>query len=314
MSRITPVFRLLACGSVGSVLVALAIGVGLAFGPAVPPAAAQITTNTALPVTEGRGIFRVQSKVLRATGGGPMDRELTAYAVPLIGVYGATPQWTLFAVAPLLRKRLDVTTPQGRVTRGPTGLGDARMFARYTVWQQNRSGQTIRLAPLAGLEVPTGRSDDADQLGRLPQPLQLGSGSWDPFFGLVFTWQTLQWQVDVSPVYEVNTEANDFEFGDEARLDVASKYRLWTHERSGRVPGFVYANLETNLVWQGENKMNGQENPDSGGTTWFVAPGLQYITRRVVVEGAVQLPAVQDRTGSALAEDFITTLSLRVNI
>lgn len=278
------------------------------------PATAQITTNTALPVTEGRGVVRLQAKVIQATADGPRDRELTAYAVPVIGAYGLTPRWTLFGVVPLLRKRLDVTTPQGRVTRGPTGLGDARLFARYTVWRQNRSGQTLRLAPLAGLELPTGRSDDTDRLGRLPQPLQLGSGSWDSFAGLVFTWQTLRGQLDLSPVYQLNTEAHKFRFGDAARLDVAAKRRLWVHERSGAGPGFLYANLETNLIWRDENEIRGQKISDSGGTTWLAAPGLQYITRCFVIEGAVQLPAAQEGNGTALEQDVITTLSLRVNI
>lgn len=290
-----------------------AVGV-LLLGLLEAPATAQITTNTALPVTEGRGIVRVQSKGIRATADGPGNRELTVYGLPLVGVYGLTPRWTLFGVVPLLRKRLDVTTPQGRVTRGPTGLADVRLFARYTVWGQNRPGQTIRLAPLAGLELPTGRSDDTDRIGRLPQPLQLGSGSWDPFAGVVFTWQTLQWQLDVAPVYRVFTEAHDFRFGDVARLDMATKYRLWLHDRTGGVPGFFYGNLETNLIWQDEHERRSQLVENSGGTTWFVAPGLQYVTRRVVVEGAVQLPAVQDLNGSALERDFITTLSLRINL
>lgn len=278
------------------------------------PAAGQITTNTALPITEGRGIARVQSKVIRATGDGPMNRELTTFGFPLVGVYGVNPNWAVFGVVPILDKNLDVKTPQGRVERGRTGLGDVRVFARYTVWTRNRTGQTQRLAPLAGVDSPTGNDDATDEFGRLPQPLQLGSGSWDPFAGLVFTWQTLQWQVDVSPVYQVNTAVNEFEFGDKARLDMASKYRLWTKNREGGVPGFFYANLETNLIWQGKNEIGGQDDPNSGGITWFVAPGLQYITRRVVVEGAVQLPAVQDLNGSALERDFITTLSLRINI
>lgn len=278
------------------------------------PAPAQITTNTALPVTQGQGIVRVQAKVLRAAADGPKARSLTVYAGPVVGAYGATPRWTLFGVLPVLRKRLDVATPQGRATRGPTGLGDARLFARYTVWRQNRPGQTIRLASLAGLELPTGRSDDTDRLGRLPRPLQLGSGSWDPFAGAVFTWQTLQWQVDVSPMYQLNTEADGFAFGDEVRLDVASKHRVWRHERSEGVPGFLYANLETNLIWQAQNERRGQAVSDSGGTTWFVAPGVQYITRRFVLEGAVQLPAAQDRNGTALEDDVIATLSVRVNI
>lgn len=278
------------------------------------PAGAQITTNTALPVTEGQGIFRVQSKVIRATAGGAMNPELTVYGFPIVGVYGVTPDWAVFGVVPILDKNLDVTTPQGRVERGPTGLADARVFVRHTAWTRDRAGQTQRLAPLAGVELPTGDDDATDELGRLPPPLQLGSGSWDPFAGLVFTWQTLQWQIDISPVYQLNTAANDIEFGDEARLDVASKYRLWIHERPQGVPGFFYANLETNLIWRSKNEIGGQDDPNSGGTIWFVAPGLQYITRRIVVEGAVQLPVVKNLNGTALEEDFITTLSLRVNI
>lgn len=79
-------------------------------------------------------------------------------------------------------------------------------------------------------------------------------------------------------MYQFNTEADGFEFGDEARLDVASKYRLWMNDRSGGVPGFLYGNLETNLIWQDENEIRGAENSNSGGTAWLVAPGLQYIT------------------------------------
>ncbi|MFB6272946.1 MAG: transporter [Salinibacter sp.] len=292
-------------------------GAVLLLGAATTPAAAQITTNTALPVPEDRGRLRVQSKVLRSTGTGPANRAVTAYGVPVVGAYGLTSRWAVFGVLPVLDKNLDATIPKGprkgeRIERGPTGLGDARLFARYTVWARDRPGQTQRLAPLVGLELPTGPDDATDALGRLPQPLQLGSGSWDPFAGLVVTWQTLRWQVDVSPVYQVNTAANGFDFGDEARLDVASKYRLWTNE--GDRLGFLYGNLETNLIWQAKNEIRGQDDPNSGGTTWLVAPGLQYVTRRLVLEGAVQLPAAQEGNGTALEQEFITTLSLRINL
>lgn len=278
------------------------------------PAAAQITSNTALPVTEGHGILRVQSKVIQASGDDPTAPELDVYGFPVVGVYGVTSRWTVFGVAPILNKKLVANAPQDRIERGPHGLGDVRLFARYRLWRNDNAGETQRLAALGGMEVPTGADDRTDSRGRLPQPLQLGSGSWDPFGGLVFTWQTLQWQMDLSSVYQLNTEANDFQFGDEVRLDVASKYRLWPHEIERGVPGFVYANLETNLVWQGRNVADGREDPNSGGTIWFVAPGVQYITQRLVIECAVQLPTAQDRNGTALEDEFITTLSVRINI
>ena len=297
---------------IGSLLGVVAFVLGLM---AASPARAQITTNTALPVARGEGIVRLQSKIMRATGDPtPMNREVEVTAFPLVGVYGVTPKLALFGVVPILDKSLDVTTPEGRINRSTRGVGDIRLFARYTAYQLNRPGQTIRLATFAGLEAPTGEDGKSDAVGRLPQPLQLGSGSWDPFAGVVFTWQTLNWQFDASPAYKVNTEANDFRFGDEARLDVSYKYRVLPRTLGGGLPSFLYAVLETNLIWQDQNETGGAVDANSGGTTWYLVPGLQYITKRIILEAAVQLPVVQDLNGSALENDFILTLSARFSI
>ncbi len=282
---------------------------------AVSPARAQITTHTALPVGKGEGIVRLQSKIIRSTGDpSPMDRDLRVLAFPLVGVYGVTAKLTLFGVVPLLDKNLEVTTPQGRVTRKTSGLADVRLFARYTVYQVNRRGQTMRLAPFAGIELPTGTHDAADALGRLPAPLQLGSGSWDPFVGLVFSRQTFTGQVDVSLSYTFTTAAHDFQFGDELRLDVATKLRLLPRHLSGGLPSFLYGNVETNLIWKDQDKLGGAVDVNSGGATWYLAPGLQYVTKRMILEAAVQLPVVQDLNGMALENNVITTLSVRVNL
>ena len=284
-------------------------------GIGVSPARAQITTNTALPVGKGEGIVRLQSKIIRSTGDpSPMDRDLRVLAFPLVGVYGVTAKLTLFGIVPILDKNLEVTTPQGRLTRKTSGLADVRFFARYTVFQANRRGQTMRLAPFAGVELPTGTDDAVDALGRLPGPLQLGSGSWDPFMGLVFSRQSFAWQVDVSASYKFTTGTNDFQFGDEVRLDVATKVRLLPRHLSGGLPSFLYANAETNLIWQDENHSGGAVDLNSGGATWYLAPGLQYVTKRIILEAAVQLPVVQDLNGLALENNVITTLSLRLNL
>ncbi len=279
------------------------------------PAVGQITTNTALPVTRGHGVIRVQTKLIRSSGDpSAMDRELRVIALPLVAVYGISPRLAVFGVVPLVDKSLTVDTPLGRQERGPRGLGDVRAFTRYTAFQRNQQGQTVRLAPFAGIELPTGTDDQEDDLGPLPPPLQLGSGSWDPFAGFVFTWQTLAWQLDVSPLYEVNTAANGFRFGDVARLDAAFKVRVLPRELRGGVPGFLYVNLETNLIREDESARGGAVVPSTGGTTWYIAPGTQYITKGYVIEGAVQIPLVQDLSGDAIRSDYIATLSLRINI
>jgi hypothetical protein len=80
------------------------------------------------------------------------------------------------------------------------------------------------------------------------------------------------------------------------------------------MPGFFYVGLESNLVWQGKNTVNGIVNDNSGGNTWFVDPALQYITQKFVFEAAIQLPVVQDLNGNAPKNDFITTLSIHMNL
>jgi len=50
---------------------------------------AQITTNNALPVGKGKGIIRVQHKIIRATDDPSMaERDLFVQAIPFVGVYG----------------------------------------------------------------------------------------------------------------------------------------------------------------------------------------------------------------------------------
>ena len=276
--------------------------------------AAPIIFNTALPVAKGERIFRVQAKYLRSTDDpSTLDRELTVRALPMVGVFGITESLALFGTIPILDKEIEVNSPSGRVSRGDTGIGDSTVMARYTVWKNDLPGQTMRVAPFAALKMPTGEDDKTDSLGRLPQPLQLGSGSWDPSVGLVMTHQTLSRQIDASFSYTFTTQANNFEFGDVGRFDLSYQHRVWPATLSGGVPAFLYGVLESNLIWQDKNEINGVEDNNSGGTIWFLAPGIQYVTKRTVVEAAVQIPVVQDLNGNSLENDFITTLSFRIN-
>ncbi len=61
------------------------------------------------------------------------------------------------------------------------------------------------------------------------------------------------------------------------------------------------------------NEVNGSEDANSGGTTVFLSPGLQYVTKRWIVEGVVQLPVVQNLHGSALENDYVLRAGVRFN-
>jgi len=276
--------------------------------------AGPITFNSALPVAKGEFILRGQAILNRSTDDpGATNQDLRVLIVPTVLAYGATRNLALFGIVPYLDKTMDSTTLSGRVRREDSGLGDSTFLARYTILSIDRLGDTRRFAPFVGLKVPTGDDSERDSLGSLPQPLQLGSGSWDPIVGTSFTWQTFDWEFDSAVEYRFNTKANNFEFGDQARFDMSFQYRIWPRALGSGVPAFFYGVLESNLIHAGKNEAGGITNPNSGGTTWFLAPGLQYVTRRVVLEAIVQLPVVQDLNGKALENDYSVRGGFRVN-
>lgn len=276
--------------------------------------AAPLTSNTALPVGTGEFVLREQA-VFDQSGDDPggMDRDREALAFVTALGYGITPNLAVFGVVPYVDKRLELTSGTQQFARSARGIGDVSLFGRYTILQRDWPQRTFRIAPFAGIELPTGDDDEADSFGRLPPAVQLGSGSFDPFAGIVATYQTLDFQIDVQGAYRANTKANDFAFGDVMRLDLSFQYRLWPRALTGGVPGFLYGVVEANLIHQSRNEAAGIADQNSGGTSWFLVPGLQYVTKRWILEAGVQLPISQDLNGTALEKDFIVRAGFRVN-
>ncbi len=272
--------------------------------------AAPITTNTALPVGENEVIVREQVVWTRASRDpAGLGRKFDAVAGVSVLGFGLTSDLAIFAVLPTVYKQLK--TPSAR--RSVSGVGDMRVFARYVIFQQDQLGQTLRIAPFAGVEMPTGRHREKDTFGLLPTGVQLGSGSWDPFGGVVVTYATTDWQLDAVVSYQANTERDGREDGDIARADLSFQYRLWPTHLSASTEAFVFGVIEANLVHEGNQRFYGAVNPNAGGTTLFLSPGLQYAAKTFIAEASVQIPVVQDLNGAALEKDFISRVSVRLN-
>ncbi|MCG8612544.1 MAG: transporter [Pseudomonadales bacterium] len=291
-----------------------AVLVAITLGYPSTATTAPITFNTALPVAEGEFVFRQQLRWL-GSGDDPsgLDREMEAFAAISVLGYGVNSKLTLFCVQPWTDKSLELTADGSAIERNNQGLGDFTAFSRYTLWQKDAPGRTFRLAGFGGLTAPTGEDDASDRFGRLPPPLQNGSGAWDGFGGLVATWQTLDYQLDGQISYRANGEANEIEAGDETRLDLSWQQRLWPRELEGGVPGFLYGVLELNWLYQDKHRVDGQRDDDSGGDTLWLSPGVQYVTKRWVLEAVVQKPVSQNLNGTALENDWIATTSFRMN-
>ena len=275
---------------------------------------APITFNTALPVGGGEFVARelvVVSESGKDPSGANRDRTATSF-VSVLG-YGLTNKLALFGVLPYVDKDLDVTVAGNRINHSESGLSDVSVFGRYTVIQQDQPGSTFRVAPFFGVKAPTGDDNERDRFGRLPPSVQSGTGAWDVFGGVVGTYQTLDFQTDAQVSYRINNEANNFEPGDEFRLDGSLQYRLLPRTLGDGVPSFLYGVLETNFVYRDKNKVNSTDDSNSGGTTVFLSPGLQYVTKRWIVEGVVQFPVIQNLHGNALENDYVVRAGVRFN-
>lgn len=275
-------------------------------------AAAPISFNSALPVSSGEFVWRQQLRWLHADRDDPGSaRSMRARAAISVLGYGVNHKLALFAVLPYTDKSLTMTTPLGRIRRDSSGVGDTTVFARYTLWQRDAPARTLRLAGFGGVTAPTGADAAHDRFGRLPQRLQDGTGAWNRFGGLVASYQTLAFEIDAQVSHRDNREANAFEAGDETRLDLSSQLRLWPRQLAGGVPGLLYGVLELNVLHQGRDRFAGQRDRDSGGDSVALSPGLQYITRRWVLEALVQIPVSQRLHGAALRSDPTVTAGVR---
>jgi hypothetical protein len=275
---------------------------------------APVTFNTALPVGDdefvARGFLIVTESAKDPT---VTNREKSSTSVVSVLGFGVTPKLAVFGVLPYVDKQFDITLGGNRISRSASGVGDMSVFARYTVLQRDEPGQTFRVAPFAGFKAPTGDDRRQDNLGILPVGVQPGSGAWDLFGGVVATYQTFDLQLDGQVSYRINNEANGFEPGNEFRMDGSLQYRLAPRTLGDGVPNFLYGVFEANLVHRDENKVGGVEDGNSGGTSLYLSPGLQYVTKRWIVEGVVQLPVAQNLGGNALENDYVIRAGFRIN-
>lgn len=278
------------------------LGMGLII-PNIAQSAPQ-TFNTALPLAKGQGVIRQQFIVGEFESGGTTERtELTSLSI--IG-YGLNKDLAVFGVIPYNDRELDLASGDTRDTRG---LGDIRALARYTFWQKRGKGTNIGLAAIGGVELPTGENEETDAIGLLPPILQSGSGSFDPFFGFLFSYSTLKWQAHAQVLGQDNREADDVERGNTLRFDTSYQHRLYN--KGSDV--YFYGLIETNLIHTNEDEINGVENPNTGGTRLFLSPALQYVTQDWILEGGIQIPIAQNMNGTALENDYIASVGFRFN-
>ena len=287
----------LSCQTVGRNSIAIVLSF-LSLIVSTAPWAAPIATNTALPLSSDEIIVRQQFVITRSSDQiSGISRNVDRFESRTVLGYGFTSKLAVFGVLPLV----DVSTEIGASSNSEFGLGDSALFARYEVYRSDRPGRTIRIAPYAGVRLPTGRDG------------KTGDGSTDVFGGLIATIASTLWVLDSQVRYDHNREADGFERGDSISFESSFQYRLSPDQITQETNAFVFGVLELSANHYERNQLGAVTDPNSGGFQVFLTPGLQYSTRRWIADLGFKVPVLNDLNGTALEPDYSVLASIRVN-
>ncbi len=292
----------------GRNIIALALALCLILGPHIFSAqASPVTFMTALPV--GADFFVLDEQFLSMPSvmdPTPADRFLGVSAEVSTLAYGVTNDFTVFSMVPYLWANVDMTMPNGeRLSQFMGSFGDISVFGRYTAYERDRAGSTLRISPLLGFVAPA---------GGLVVPTGFLPGSWGIEAGVITTYQTLDYELDASVTNIAPTNGAGF-FSGVTELDGNFQYRIWPITIGQGLPNFLYAGIETNFIDQGTDNLNGMLY--SEGSMLFLDPTLQFVTESWLLEAAIQVPVYQNLTNyhgfQGLSTAYILHLGFRFN-
>ncbi|MGH8557900.1 MAG: transporter [Methylococcales bacterium] len=253
---------------------------------------------------------------LRNGGNDDVHSNNTLLQLSLLAAYGVTDDLTLGVRIPYVR-RSGIRTPDEEedfVFRNgnPGGFGDVSIFGQYRFYH---SADNLNHASLTiGLKTPTGETNvKNDQGGTFETEHQPGAGAWSPSAGFSFTRVMGSFSFDTNVLYTVSTQgAQGTDLGNVFDYNFALSYAFGAPARnaffaaSNNAPWTAV--LELNGEWQGSQRVTGLKDPNSGGNTVFISPGIRYSGRKYWNTAlAIGVPVVKDYNGYQTPPDLRIT-------
>ena len=195
------------------------------------------------------------------------------------------------------------------LTFDPDGVTDLWLSGKYRFYR----GPFGNVAIFGGVKFPTGKHNVKNSEGeRLEPSATAGSGSYDGMLGLAYSrFLTSRLTMDTSFQYTLRTEHDDFRLGDRIDAGVAIAYRFTEDIKSYPQFGVVGEALLRHLY---RSEEDGENDPNTGGTALFLAPGVRAAFNEYVAATiSAPIPVWQDLNGEQLETDFKIIGSLTVS-
>jgi hypothetical protein len=170
-----------------------------------------------------------------------------------------------------------------------------------------RQGPVLALA--LGVRLPTGQNNALDEFGaRIPDDLQVGSGTMDPIVGLLFYHRYYRIGYGFSGLFRMSSQENiyHYEWGNEVVGTAYFTYRLSKQ---------LELNTQFNFTYLGRDKYLGSYVTNRGARLLLGAPSLTYDAGHgVSVQATAQVPLYQEFNELQLTSDYIINLRTSIAI
>jgi len=193
--------------------------------------------------------------------------------------YGITGNWAAGVTVPYAAKK--------NAMRTSSGLADLRAFTKYRFWREDSLGLQESAAIMLAIN-----GDNADERATPP----LGNGATDITTGITYGYESIKWYRWASARYVLpGKNAADIQMGEKWLLDVVGGWRPVPPEYKN--PDTVWL-LEFNGEITKKTEQNGNTLPNSGGTEWFISPGIFWTIRNFAIKSGIQIPVVSNLNGT----------------
>lgn len=203
----------------------------------------------------------------------------------LNATYGITGDWAIGVGIPYEFKDNGTNTSDG--------TSDLAAFSKYRFWRKDSLG--LQESGAVFLKVIA----DTASTSKTPS---LGTGATDTILGLTYGYEGRKWYRWSSVRYRFNGKGN-------AGVDRADKILL---DFVGGIRPTLTGYLEPDTVWllelNGEYgkqaSVKGGNLVNTGGTEWFISPGIFWTKRNFAIKAGVQIPVSSNLNGNQNKSDY----------
>ncbi len=252
----------------------------------------------------------------------PQEMQMSMHM--LGAMYAPTNRLTLMLMGTYINNSMDLRTRMGiDFNTGSGGFGDISMAGLVKILNRNRQS----LHTTVGISIPTGNIDQRDNTptatnAPLAYPMQLGSGTFDPFLGATYLGQSdlFSWGIQSTYKLRMGNNSEGYSFGNQ--FDASG----W-----GAIKVSDYVSFSTSLNYFDLEKIDGVDpdfnpmmmpllNTDNSGRSQLdlgigsnlLVPNGSIKNLRLALE--IKFPVTQNTYGTQMKNQWMGTFGIQYSI